>query len=482
MNVVTRVAPSPTGDPHVGTAYVSLFNWAWAKRHGGRFILRIEDTDQSRSKPEYETAIYSALAWLGVTADESPEAGGDHGPYRQSERREIYSEYAEKLIESGHAYRCFCTSERLAALRVEQKAAKANLGYDGFCRGLEAGESASRAQTEQHVVRLAVDKGAETRFDDLLRGEIVIQNATVDDQVLLKSDGMPTYHMANVVDDHLMGVTIIMRAEEWIPSVPKHVMLYKAFGWDPPIYAHVPLLRNADKSKISKRKNPTSLSWYRSQGYLPETMLNFLALQGWSPREDSEEFTVEEFIEKFDPRQISVGGPVFDMVKLDWLNGEKIRKKTLPDLADLILSEGFAEGWERDELLAALPIFQARIKVLPEFAQQAQFVKSRVEPDLAGLAKKTKKVDPALLVTVLREAADELLAREGQSDDEREAALRALAEKHEIKVGALFMGLRIGVTGAMASPPLLPSIDLVGCAESVARVRALADLLVPAEH
>ncbi|MFT7462322.1 MAG: glutamyl-tRNA synthetase [Pseudohongiellaceae bacterium] len=480
MTVVTRVAPSPTGEPHVGTAYVSLFNWAWAKRNGGRFIVRIEDTDQSRSKPEYEEAIFSALAWLGVTADESPVVGGDSGPYRQSERREIYGQYTDQLIASGHAYRCFCTSERLTELRAEQKAAKANLGYDGKCRALAASDSAKRAESEQHVVRLAVDKSAETRFDDLLRGEIVIQNATVDDQVLLKSDGMPTYHMANVVDDHLMGVTIIMRAEEWIPSVPKHVMLYKAFGWDPPTYAHVPLLRNADKSKISKRKNPTSLSWYREQGYLPETMLNFLALQGWSPREDSEEFTLDEFVEKFDPRQISVGGPVFDMVKLDWLNGEKIRKKSLDDLADLLLSGGFAEGWARDEIMEALPLFQERIKVLPDFVKQAGYLKGRVEPDLVGLAKKTKKVEPALLATILREAAEVLVTREGQPDDEREGALRALADQHEIKVGALFMGLRIGVTGSMASPPLLPSIDLVGSAESAARVRALSDLLSPA--
>jgi glutamyl-tRNA synthetase len=480
MTVVTRVAPSPTGDPHVGTAYVSLFNWAWARKNGGRFILRIEDTDQARSKPEHEDAIIAALAWLGVTADESPTAGGDHGPYRQSERREIYTRHADQLIEGGHAYRCFCTPERLTEVRAAQKAAKQHMGYDGACRSIDREESQRRAETEKHVVRLAVDKAGETRFDDLLRGEIVIQNETVDDQVLLKSDGMPTYHMANVVDDHLMGVTIIMRAEEWIPSVPKHVMLYQAFGWEPPVFAHVPLLRNADKSKISKRKNPTSLNWYREHGYLPETMLNFLALQGWSPREDDEEFSVEEFIEKFDPKQISVGGPIFDMVKLDWLNGEKIRKLSIEDLADLLMAEGFAEGWERQDMLAALPLFRERMKVLPDFVTQAGFLKQRVDLDMEGLAKKTKKVDPTVLSTILREAADELEQRAGQSDEEREGALRALAEKHEIKVGPLFMGLRVAVTGATASPPLLPSIDILGTEESVARVRDLADRLVPA--
>ena len=365
--VVTRVAPSPTGDPHVGTAYVSLFNWAWARRNGGRFILRIDDTDRARSKPEHEGKIVEALAWLGMEADESPFVGGPAGPYRQSERGAIYREHADRLLASGHAYRCFCTPERLAELREAQKAAKGHFGYDGRCRAIPTGESERRAGSETHVLRLAVDKSASTRFTDLLRGQIVIENQEVDDQVLLKSDGMPTYHLATVVDDHLMGVSIIMRAEEWIPSVPKHVMLYQAFGWDLPVFAHVPLLRNANKSKISKRKNPTSLLWYRAMGFLPEAMLNFLALQGWRPAEDKEEFTRDEFVAGFDPKDISTGGPVFDITKLDWLNGQKIRELTLDELADRLLaptiteqgepSPPFADGWARDELLAALPLF-----------------------------------------------------------------------------------------------------------------------------
>ncbi len=479
MNVVTRIAPSPTGDPHVGTAYVALFNWAWARKHGGRFILRIEDTDSTRSKPEHEAEIHTALAWLGIEADESPAMGGDHGPYRQSERKATYRQYVDELIAGGHAYRCFCTAERLTELRTFQKAAKRPTGYDGKCRSLQPDESAQRAADEPHVVRLAVDKSATTRWNDLLRGEIVIENENVDDQVLLKTDGMPTYHLANVVDDHLMGVTIIMRAEEWIPSVPKHIMLYSAFGWQPPIYAHVPLLRNADKSKISKRKNPTSVLWYQQNGYLPETMVNFLALQGWSPREDDEEFTIGEFIDKFDPKDISLGGPVFDMVKLDWLNGEKIRKLDIEELADRLQSDGWAGEWHNDELLKILPLFQDRMKNLKDFEPAAAYLKARPEPDLEGLAKKTKKVDPAVLVTVLREAAERLREFEGHGDDEREAALRLVAEKHEIKVGALFMGLRVAVTGSVASPPLLPSIDSVGLDESLARVAALTDRLAP---
>ncbi len=479
MVVVTRVAPSPTGDPHVGTAYVSLFNWAWARRNGGRFILRIEDTDQSRSKPEHETAILDALAWLGITPDESPLGGGESGPYRQSERKPIYREYTDALIDSGHAYRCFCTAERLSELRAFQKAAKRPTGYDGTCRSIPKEEALKRAETETHVVRLAVDKTGTTRFTDLLRGEIVIENENVDDQVLLKSDGMPTYHMANVVDDHLMGVTIIMRAEEWIPSVPKHVMLYAALGWDPPQFAHVPLLRNKDKSKISKRKNPTSLNWYREQGYLPEALVNFLALQGWSIKEDDEEFDVETFIERFDPKDISVGGPVFDMQKLDWVNGEKIRKLELGVLADRLVSEGFAGPWSRDEIVRVLPLFQERMKVLPDFEKAARYLRERVDPDMEGLLKKVKKADPEALKAALMSAADLLQSSAGQADEERETALRALAEEHGLKVGNLFMGLRVAVTGATASPPLLPSVDELGAEESAQRIRDLVSRLVP---
>jgi len=322
---------------------------------------------------------------------------------------------------------------------------------------------------------MRVDREGSTRFNDLLRGEIVIENSNIDDQVLLKSDGMPTYHMANVVDDHLMGVTIVMRAEEWIPSSPKHVMLHAAFGWEPPVFAHVPLLRNADKSKISKRKNPTSLDWYREAGYLPEALINFLALQGWSPREDSEEFELEEFVEKFRPEDISVGGPVFDMVKLDWLNGEKIRKLSAEQLADRLLADDFAPGYTRDELVATLPLFQERMKTLKDFVPAARYLKERVEPDREGLAKKTKKEDPQALAAAMNAAAAVLREKAGESDEVREEALRELVEKHGLqKVGALFMGLRVAVTGATASPPLLPSIDAVGTEEACARIEALA--------
>jgi glutamyl-tRNA synthetase len=479
MSVVSRIAPSPTGDPHVGTAYVALFNWAWARKHGGRFILRIEDTDRARSTPESEAQIEAALSWLGLEADESPSKGGSVGPYRQSERGAIYKTHAEQLISSGHAYRCFCSPERLAELRTFQKAAKRPTGYDGACREILEEVSTERALTERHTVRLAVPRPGTTRFTDLLRGEIVIDNANVDDQVLVKSDGMPTYHMANVVDDKLMGVTIVMRAEEWIPSTPKHILLYSAFGWDLPTFAHVPLLRNADKSKISKRKNPTSLLWYRTEGYLPEALLNFLGLQGWSPREEDEEFSIEEFIEKFDPKDISTGGPVFDFTKLDWLNGEKIRKLSVDELADRLMAEGFAESWEREEILDVLPLFQDRLRKLNEFSSLARYLRERVEPDLEGLAKKVKKADPAALNKAMLAAAKRLVEMDGRTEDEREVALRGIADANDIKHGQLFMGLRVAITGAIASPPLLPSVDRLGAQEAAERVRDLVGRLSP---
>ncbi len=292
-DVRVRVAPSPTGVPHVGTAYIALFNYAFAQQEGGSFILRIEDTDQARSTAESEEAILRSLHWLGIEWDEGPDCGGPHAPYRQSERAETYREHVQELLDSGHAYRCFCTPERLAELRKEQKRQRLpQLKYDRRCLELSDDEVTQRlADGAPHVVRLRVPEG-ETVYRDRLRGEITFQNETIDDQVLLKSDGFPTYHLANVVDDHQMAISHVVRAEEWITSTPKHVLLYEAFGWQPPEFVHMPLLRNKDRSKISKRKNPVSLDWYREQGYLPEALRNFLALLGFSMPDEREVFSL----------------------------------------------------------------------------------------------------------------------------------------------------------------------------------------------
>ncbi|MGH9390852.1 MAG: glutamate--tRNA ligase, partial [Vicinamibacteria bacterium] len=324
-----RVAPSPTGDPHVGTAYQALFNYAFARKHGGKFLLRIEDTDRARSTRQSEVLILESLRWLGLSWDEGPDVSGPHAPYRQSERLPIYREHVDELLEKGHAYRCFCTRERLDAMRAEHIESKVFPGYDRLCRAIPVAEAERRAAAgESHVVRMKVPVEGDCVFQDLLRGEIRKDWASVDDQVILKSDRFPTYHLANVVDDHLMEISHVIRGEEWISSVPKHVKLYEHFGWEPPIFCHLPLLQNNDpnKTKLSKRKNPTSIRYYRRAGFLPEAMLNFMGLFGWTRAEGDEKFTLAEFIEHFEIEKLSLGGPVFDVEKLRWLNARYVRE------------------------------------------------------------------------------------------------------------------------------------------------------------
>ena len=348
-----RIAPSPTGDPHVGTAYIGLFNYAFAKHNGGDFLLRIEDTDRTRFSGDSEQQIFDAMKWLGLNYDEGPDVGGDKGPYRQSERFDLYKEYAEKLVEKGEAYYCFCTSERLQKLRERQVAMKQAPGYDGHCRKLTEEEIKAKLEAgEPYTIRLKMPYEGETIVNDQLRGEIRFENSKIDDQVLLKSDGFPTYHLANIVDDHLMGITHVIRAEEWIASTPKHVQLYKAFGWEEPKWYHMPLLRNADKTKISKRKNPVSLNYYKEEGYLKEGVLNFLALMGWSFGGDREIFTLEEMVENFSFDRISLGGPVFDLVKLGWVNNHHMRLKDLDELTKLAIPFFVQAGFYKDENLS----------------------------------------------------------------------------------------------------------------------------------
>ena len=312
--VRTRVAPSPTGDPHVGTAYIAMFNIAFAHVNNGEFILRIEDTDQNRYTEGSEQMIFDSLNWLGLNWAEGPDIGGPVGPYRQSERFGIYGDYARQLVEKGEAYYCFCTPERLDNLRERQKAMKKAPGYDGHCRSLTKEEiEAKLAAGEPYVIRLKMPYEGETVIHDRLRGDIVFENSKIDDQVLLKADGFPTYHLANVVDDHLMGITHVIRAEEWISSTPKHIQLYKAFGWEQPEFIHMPLLRNSDRTKISKRKNPVSLNWYKDNGYLKEGLLNFLGLMAYSFKDGKEIFSLQEFKDTFNIDNVSLGGPVFDL-------------------------------------------------------------------------------------------------------------------------------------------------------------------------
>ncbi|MGI8586445.1 MAG: glutamate--tRNA ligase [Chloroflexia bacterium] len=473
----TRVAPSPTGDPHVGTAYVSLFDYALARQTGGQFILRMEDTDQLRYNPDSERGIFSALRWVGLPYDEGPDVGGPHAPYRQSERRPIYRAHAEQLVAGGHAYYCFCTPERLAEMRKEQAARKEPPRYDRRCLGLPPEEVRARlAAGERAVVRLRVPDEGITSFVDLVRGEISFENRLMDDAVLLKSDGFPTYHLAVVVDDHLMGVTHIVRGEEWISSTPKHILLYKAFGWEPPLHAHMPLLLDDDRAKISKRKSPdkTRLEGFRDRGILPEALLNFLALLGWSPPDGKEIFSLDEFVAAFSTDRMLKSGSVFDMNKLLWMNGQYIRALSVEQLAERLVPY---TNYTPEQVKAVLPLLHDRLRVLSEFDDLASFYFAHPTYDPALFS--SKQFDSSALREHLAAAREMHSGLDWPPDHETwEAAIRRLAEERGFKkAGDLFMLLRVAVTGRRESPPLYETLTQLGRDESLARMDAAGEAL-----
>jgi len=475
--VRTRIAPSPTGDPHVGTAYVALFNHAMARKHGGQFVLRIEDTDRQRSSAASEEMIFDSLRWLGLDWDEGPDVGGPYGPYRQSERSAIYTEHADRLVASGAAYPCFCSRERLTKLREEQRQAKAQLGYDGHCREIPPEEAQRRIDAgDEHVIRLKMPDEGEIVVNDLLRGEVRFDASQIDDQVLIKSDGFPTYHLANVVDDHLMKISHVIRAEEWISSLPKHVQLYRAFGWDEPVFCHLPLLRNTDKSKISKRKNPVSLNHYRRAGYLPEAMLNYLALMGWTMPDERDQFSLSEFVDNFDLAEISLGGPVFDLTKLTWLNGRYIRDLTPQELLERLRAGLLSD----DYLLDVIPLAHERIDTLQDFFSYADFFfTGNVEYDEAARSKlvasdRTAPQTAKAFRLLLEENLDPIL---DWQPEVIEAAMREFCEGHDWTPKQLFMPVRVAVTGRAATPPLFETMAVLGKEVCRSRLRGAIDVL-----
>lgn len=469
-----RIAPSPTGDPHVGTVYIGLLNYVYARQRGGKFILRIEDTDRTRFVASSEQMIFDALRWVGLAWDEGPDVGGPHGPYRQSERTEIYRRHADMLLANGTAYRCFCTAEELDAVRKQQLAAKLPPRYPGTCRYLTPEQIAARqAEGRVFTIRLAVPTEGSTTFRDELRGNITFDHSNVDDQVLLKSDGFPTYHLANVVDDHLMEITDVIRAEEWISSTPKHVLLYKAFGWAAPRFWHMPLLRNIDKSKISKRKNPVSLIYYRESGYLPVALINFLGLMGGGMPADfnggTEKFTLAEMVEHFVFTNIRLGGPVFDLTKLKWLNGEYLRAMTAEDFFTQVRTRVFGDDYIR----AISALMQTRIETLAQFGDLTSFFfQDDVVPTQEVFLPKKRTLEETLAF-----AQDQLATLEacGWTHEEMEAALKKLGEEKSWSVKENFMLLRAIVTGSTMSPPLLESMIVFGKARTLDRLRRFLD-------
>ncbi len=473
MNVRTRVAPSPTGDPHLGTAYVALFNWAFAKGRGGDFILRIEDTDASRSSAASEARILASLKWLGLGWDEGPDVGGPQGPYRQSERRTIYARHAQQLVDQGHAFHCFCTPARLRQMRSEQRLAGATSGYDGHCLGLSAQEAAKRrAAGEPSVVRMKVPREGLCRFRDELRGDLEIPYSQVDMQVLLKSDGMPTYHLAVVVDDHLMGISHILRGEEWINSVPKHRLLFDYFGWPMPKLAHLPLLRNPDKSKLSKRRNPTSIDYFRQVGYLPEALLNYLCLMGWSMPDERTRFTQHEFRQAFSLDRISLGGACFDFDKLNWLNGQYLRELDEQTFLDRL------QAWlpARQRLSALAPLVQARSQRFADIVPQvAYLLGDRPPPEPEDF--QHGKLSREQVVEVLFRASRALDALPAWTRDALHGACKAQAERMQLNLSNFLFPLFVAISGRPAALPLFDSMAFLGPDLSRARLReALAVL------
>ena len=478
--VRVRIAPSPTGYFHVGSARTALFNWLFARHHGGKFIVRVEDTDRTRYNPEAVADLMASLRWLGLDWDEGPDVGGEYGPYFQSERLDLYQHYADWLVKEDQAYHCYCSPDRLDTLREEQRAKKQAVGYDRHCRNLSAGQRAEyAAQGITPVIRLKAPLEGQTTFQDVLYGTITFENETLDDLVLLKSDGFPTYHLANVVDDHLMEISHIMRGDEWLPSVPKHVLLYNAFGWEIPIYAHLPLiLAPTGKGKLSKRHGGVEIRDFRKQGYLPEAMVNYLARIGWSHDDKTEIFQREELIRYFDLAGINNSPARFSYERLEWMNAYYIRQLEADDLAARLVPFLREAGFEvtAAELCSIVPLIQERLKTLKEAVQWVDFFfQEHLEYDANLLIGKNMTADESL--DALKQARETLADLPDFGAETIEAALRDLAAQQGSKVGVLLGIVRIAVTGKGVAPPLFETLSILDRERTLARMDSAIELL-----
>ncbi len=482
--VRVRFAPSPTGYPHVGNIRTAMFNWLLARHTGGKLILRIEDTDVARKVEGAVKAIMEGLSWLGIDWDEGPDIGGDYGPYYQSQRLELYKEAAERLVEQGDAYYCYCSPERLEEMRAGQVKLKQPPGYDRLCRDLTRDECARReAEGIRPVVRFKTPLDGQTPYDDVIWGRVVIENSTLDDFVLLKSDGYPTYHLANVVDDHAMEISHVIRAEEWISSTPRHLLLYQALGFEPPLYVHHPMILGPDRAKLSKRHGAVSILDYRDMGYLPQTMFNFLSLIGWSLDDKTELMTRQELVDNFSLERIGKTGAIFNREKLDWMNGVYIRKLTADEFFAAVqpylmddLDAGKALISDEEYVRAILPLVQERAKTLLEVAELTRFFfVDQLDYD-AGLLI-GKNMDAAATLKALKAAQDKLTPLSIFDPDSLEAVLRPLAAELGLKAGQLFSVLRVAVTGRVAAPPLFATMAVLGKERCMKRIEVALKML-----
>jgi glutamyl-tRNA synthetase len=473
MKVRTRIAPSPTGDPHVGTAYMALFNWVFTRSQGGEFVLRIEDTDAVRSTDESEKLILDSLRWLGLDWNEGPDVGGPHAPYRQSARRSVYREHAQRLVAQGDAFHCFCTAQRLETMRESQRAAGENPRYDGHCLELSGDEVHRRLGSgEPHVIRMKVPADGVCRFEDSLRGAIEIPWSQVDMQVLIKQDGFPTYHLAVVVDDHLMEISHILRGEEWINSMPKHQLLYRYFGWEMPVHCHLPLLRNPDHSKLSKRKNPTSVNYYRRLGILPEALVNYLGMMGWSMPDERELFTPAEMAADFDLAKIHLGGPVFDLTKLSWLNGQYLRRLTPDAFMDRIAEWAV----NRDNLARLVPLIQERTERFSDIVPQVDYLLGD-RRQLSEADFRHHRLAPEQVIEILDLASRELDALRRWERQVLFELCQDLASWMQLKIREFLFPLFVAVSGRAVALPLFDSMEFLGADLTRVRLREALTVL-----
>lgn len=476
-----RFAPSPTGRFHIGGARTALYDFLLARQTGGQFILRIEDTDRKRFIPGAEKEIMDSLHWLGLEWDEGPDIGGPFGPYNQSERTQIYKQHAEILVERGNAYPCFCSPERLSQVRKQQSKIKQPPRYDGLCRRLAPEEAQARVQAgESHVIRFKTPRDGSTTAVDLLRGPITVENANLDDYILLKSNGFPVYHLAAIVDDYLMKITHVLRGSEWLPTFPLHVLIYQAMGWDQPIWVHLSVFLNpSGKGKMSKRHAGVKAIYVldlKQMGYLPEGLLNWISLMGWSFDDHTEFFSIQELIEYFSLQKLNPSPAAVDYKKLDHFNGHHIRDLPTEDLAHRMRPFYETAGLVVDDaqLSQITPLVQERIRTLEEAVEiSGFFFRETVKPDPAQLI--GKNMTPSESAKAIRQAYQVIEALPSMDIEPLETALRFLADEISLKAGQLFGILRVAVTGQRVSPPLIESMAYIGKVEVLARIeRAIA--------
>ena len=475
MSVRLRFAPSPTGALHIGSVRTILYNYLFARQRGGTLALRVEDTDRERLVAGAIDSIYDGLHWLGITWDEGPREGGPHAPYVQSERLPLYQKHAQELVVKGAAYFCFCSKERLAAVRAEQEARKELTRYDRHCRTIPPVEAAARAKTESHVVRLKVPDQGTLAVDDLVHGRIEWQANTIEDQVILKSDGFPTYHLAVVVDDHVMGITHIMRGEEWIASIPKHLLIYRAFGWEVPPMAHFPDVLGPDGKKLSKRHGSTAVSQFRDDGYLPEALINYLALIGWSPGTEEEIFSMDDLIRLWKIEQVQRAGGKWDKERLDFFNGVWIRRLFVDELVRRLRPFVPAE-WDEGILRKVTPLIQERMKTLKDAKDQIAFLfTDGLRYDPAQLI--PKKYDGRTTIEALAKVIVVLRYADPFTAERIESAIEGVAQDIGWTVRELTIAVRVAVTGTKVGPPLYQSIDLLGKEKVIERLERAQELL-----